>query len=67
MDAEKADSINRELKEDYIKEDHSIGLRNVNRRIKLVFGEKYGVTLESNRLKGTKVEIMVPKVEKDIS
>ena len=38
---------------------HGYGVRNINFRLKLCFGEKYGVTyLESE--KGTHVEIKIP-------
>lgn len=40
-----------------------IGIYNVNRRIKLVFGEKYGLDIESIEGKGTKVSIRLPKRE----
>ncbi|MUT65202.1 sensor histidine kinase [Paenibacillus sp. NEAU-GSW1] len=37
-----------------------IGVRNVNDRIKLLFGEEYGVTIASERGEGTKVKIRIP-------
>ena len=40
----------------------SIGLNNVNRRIKLHFGEKYGVFIESAEGRGTKVNIHLPRL-----
>lgn len=42
----------------------SIGLSNVNRRIKLHFGNSYGISIESNINEGTKVSIKLPKVQK---
>jgi Predicted signal transduction protein with a C-terminal ATPase domain len=42
----------------------SIGLSNVNRRIKLHFGESYGISIDSNMNDGTKVSIKLPKVQK---
>lgn len=36
------------------------GIRNVKERIRLNYGEKYGVTVESIQGKGTKVKIVVP-------
>ncbi|SHM94260.1 cache domain-containing sensor histidine kinase [Gracilibacillus kekensis] len=41
-----------------------IGLRNINERIKLLFGEEYGLKVDSVIGKGTKVSIMLPKEEK---
>jgi two-component system, sensor histidine kinase YesM len=38
----------------------SIGLRNVNQRIKLLYGNNYGLTFCSKPNKGTKVEILLP-------
>jgi len=40
----------------------SIGMVNVNQRIKLFYGEKYGIELESELNKGTSVTIHVPRV-----
>ena len=37
-----------------------IGLFNVQRRIKLLYGEKYGLTVESEALRGTVVRIKLP-------
>ena len=42
----------------------SIGLSNVNRRIKLHFGDSYGISIDSNMNGGTKVSIKLPKVQK---
>lgn len=38
----------------------SIGMRNVHRRLRLYFGEKYGLTVESGRQKGTRVMLHMP-------
>jgi two-component system sensor histidine kinase YesM len=38
----------------------SIGLRNVNKRIKLMYGENYGVTIFSSLENGTTVRIILP-------
>ncbi|MFC5468265.1 sensor histidine kinase [Cohnella suwonensis] len=37
-----------------------IGVRNVNDRIQLLFGEGYGVTISSERVEGTRVKIRIP-------
>ncbi len=37
-----------------------IGLNNINERIKMMFGEKYGIKIESKVGKGTKVKIRLP-------
>ncbi len=41
---------------------NSIGLYNVNRRIKLSYGSDYGVTIASVKEKGTSVSIIIPKM-----
>lgn len=49
------------------KEKHSpdsYGLLNVNERIKLAFGESYGIFIESKKYKGTKVKIVYPCLRK---
>lgn len=38
----------------------NIGIHNVNRRIKLCYGEKYGVSITSEVTKGTKVVLVMP-------
>ncbi|MCR5310422.1 MAG: hypothetical protein K6E32_03245, partial [Lachnospiraceae bacterium] len=38
-----------------------VALINIQKRIKLVCGEKYGITVESAEGKGTKVSILLPK------
>ena len=40
--------------------ENGYGVRNVIERIKLNYGEKYGVTFESSPGNGTKVTIVVP-------
>ncbi|MFD0715838.1 sensor histidine kinase [Paenibacillus sp. GCM10027626] len=42
-----------------------IGLYNVHRRIKLYYGDNYGVTMESKRNQGTRVTIVIPKVTEE--
>lgn len=38
----------------------SIGINNVNDRIKLIYGEKYGITITSELGKGTTVKVTIP-------
>ncbi len=40
-----------------------VGLKNVDRRIRLVFGNKYGITVESAENVGTCIKILIPKIE----
>ncbi|MGI6084735.1 MAG: sensor histidine kinase [Acetivibrionales bacterium] len=39
---------------------HNIGLSNTDKRIKLIYGEQYGLTIKSEPGKGTKVVIRIP-------
>ena len=41
-----------------------IGLRNVHQRIRLTFGERYGLTIHSEPDAGTQVRIRLPALEK---
>ena len=63
MSQEEVGILNTDMQENYIKEDEHIGLRNVNQRIKLIFGEKFGLTVESKEGEGTIVKILVPLVK----
>lgn len=50
IDENKINKVNELLKNDYKKEnEEGYGLYNVNQRLKLNFGEKYGVRLETNK------------------
>jgi two-component system, sensor histidine kinase YesM len=40
-----------------------IGLKNINERIKLIFGEQFGIFITSELGEGTKVMIRIPKME----
>ena len=42
-----------------------IGVVNVNQRIKLRFGEQFGVTIQSSEGTGTQVEILMPLIPVD--
>ncbi|MCA5010580.1 GHKL domain-containing protein, partial [Clostridioides difficile] len=44
------------------KKGSGIGVKNVNERIKLYFGEKYGLTIESEPDEGTVITICLPAV-----
>ncbi len=39
---------------------NSIGLKNVNKRIKLHYGDKYGIIIYSTLYEGTKVKVIIP-------
>lgn len=42
---------------------NGIGIKNVNDRVKIYFGEQYGITIESELDEGTCVSIRMPKIE----
>jgi two-component system sensor histidine kinase YesM len=62
MSDEKITELNERIKNGYIKEDASIGISNVNQRIKLVLGESCKLTFMKNELSGITVKIIIPKV-----
>jgi Predicted signal transduction protein with a C-terminal ATPase domain len=41
-----------------------IGVRNIHHRIRLHFGEKYGLEIESEKGKGTRIRVRLPKIQK---
>jgi len=61
MTPERCNALSDQFLEDIIKEDDHIGLSNVNRRLKLIFGEAYGLSIESAPQNGTVVKIRFPK------
>ena len=46
------------------KDSHGIAMKNVNKRLKLLFGEACGMTISSTQGVGTEVELILPRVEK---
>lgn len=70
MEPDKVNELNRRLNSfslDYIQSKENkggIALINVNRRIKLLFGEEYGISIYSTLNAGTDVEITLPIITK---
>ncbi len=62
MTSEELTRLQNELKGDTIK-GKNIGIKNVNQRIKLIFGENYGITINSEKNKGTTVSLLFPKTD----
>jgi two-component system sensor histidine kinase YesM len=63
MSTEKLNSLNKQIHSDPREEENSnfgIGLRNVHRRIQLLFGNEYGLSVKSFPGIGTFVEILLP-------
>jgi len=61
IDQETVRTLNRQMQEEYNLEGKYVGVRNVNQRIKLIFGDKYGVYVWSEQNIGTKVTARIPK------
>lgn len=61
MDMFQVEKINQSFNLNQIKESDHIGLSNVNQRIKLVFGEPYGLKVFGKEGGGTIVEMRLPK------
>ena len=61
MTAEQVNSILAKERSD----SSGIGVRNVNDRIKIWFGEKYGLSIESEPDEGTTITVRIPKVTKE--
>ena len=60
MPMEECKNMNAKLYTDYQTVDKHVGIVNVNQRIKIVFGEDYGVLLQPGEEKGLVVMICVP-------
>lgn len=54
--------LNQLLQDKYNIMDDHVGLINVNQRIKLIFGDRYGIFIDSTVGSGTKVKIIFPAV-----
>lgn len=64
MSEEKLAMIRKGLEEGQTVDSHHIGISNVNQRIKLMYGEEYGLIINSEKGKGTEVIIEIPTGEK---
>lgn len=60
IDQERLSQMNRLLNEKRTDDGSGIGLYNINQRVKLVYGEMYGVSIKSELLKGTSVSVTLP-------
>lgn len=63
MDAETLEHIFEQHKVNY--QSNGVGVYNVQKRLKLYYGNKYGITYESEKGKGTKATITIPKSQED--
>lgn len=67
MSPDQVDTLNRYINSEgraYDENRQSIGIRNVNRRIKLACGNDYGITIESVQYQGSSVIIRLPMIGK---
>lgn len=61
MTEQRLEDVHKSLeKEESLSKEGSIGLNNINERIKLYYGEQYGLKLTSRLGKGTAVELVIP-------
>lgn len=65
MTKEELESLRENMKSQVIKESRHIGVANVNQRIRLYFGEEYGVLIDSTEGVGTRVTIRMPKIGRE--
>jgi two-component system sensor histidine kinase YesM len=63
INAMKLKLINKRLKDRFLGDTESYGIYNVNERIKLNFGDEYGLSFDSEYENGTKVVVRIPKIE----
>lgn len=62
MTLQQVEELENNMKSDMIKESRHIGIANVNQRLKLYFGEQYGISVESREAIGTRVTICFPEI-----
>lgn len=65
IEKEKLEQLKQNLNTTGTHSSSSIGLVNVNERLKLIYGEKYGLDIDSEENRGTTVHIRIPAKRKD--
>lgn len=62
MNKEQLEKIKKEFYEDNLQKNNSIGLANIDKRIKINFGEQYGLNIQSEYGIGTTITICMPVI-----
>jgi len=62
METDRLDELHRTINQSNGNDSNSIGLKNVQQRIKLAYGSAHGIRIESQKQKGTTVFIYLPSV-----
>ena len=61
INAAALEAINRKMKNDVFMLDKSLGIDNTAKRIRLIFGDEYGLKINTSA-QGTIVTIIIPKI-----
>lgn len=62
MDADKMNASLEHSDLDYVERGNSIGVHNINARLKLLYGEAYGLHFQSKIGEGTEVKMLIPGI-----
>lgn len=65
MDAEELSLLQQEIQKPCQETEKGFGLANVNERLRMNFGPEYGITIDSELGKGTKVTVIIPAILSD--
>lgn len=63
MEAEELEQLRKEIQRPCQETEKGFGLANVNERIHMYFGPEYGMKIDSQKGKGTIVEIVIPAIK----
>ena len=63
MEAKELETLQEDIKRPCKETERGFGLANVNERIRMYFGEQYGLKLSSKQSKGTIIEITIPAIK----
>ena len=63
MEKEELEALRKEISRPCKETERGFGLANVNERIRMYFGQEYGMTIRSEKGKGTEVQVLIPAVK----